>query len=143
MTTLAWFIPAGPFAAFAAIALGAHYSKRLSRTLALVGIAVAVVLSQVIFWSLMRVPETRAGSVIHWFNQGTQSVGLGIFIDPTNAVMLAMVSFVCLMIFIYSMGYMAHDPRQSRFFAYVSLFAGRCSARWWWTTCWPSSSSGR
>jgi len=124
MTTLGWLIPVGPFAAFAAIALGAHTSKRLSRTLALVGIALSVVLSQVVFWSLVRNPETRTGSVIHWFSQGTQSVGLGIFIDPTNAVMLAMVSFVCLMIFIYSIGYMAHDPRQSRFFAYVSLFGG-------------------
>ena len=124
LSDLAWLIPAGPFLAFVLISLGGHRSARLSKALALAGIVVAVVLSQVIFWSLVRVPETQAGSVIHWFSQGVDSVGLGIFVDPTDAVMLAMVSFVCLMIFVYSLGYMRGDPKVSRFFAYVSLFAG-------------------
>ncbi len=35
-----------------------------------------------------------------------------------------MVPLACLLIFIYSLGYMAHDPHNSRFFAYISLFAG-------------------
>ena len=124
LSDLAWLIPAGPFLAFVLISLGGHRSRHLSKALALAGIVVAVVLSQVIFWSLVRVPETQAGSVIHWFSQGVDSVGLGIFVDPTDAVMLAMVSFVCLMIFVYSLGYMRGDPKVSRFFAYVSLFAG-------------------
>ncbi|MCJ7548990.1 MAG: NADH-quinone oxidoreductase subunit L, partial [Anaerolineae bacterium] len=124
LSDLAWLIPAGPFLAFVLITLGGHRSRRLSKALALAGMIVAVVLSQVIFWSLVRVPETQAGSVIHWFSQGVDSVGLGIFVDPTDAVMVAMVSFVCLMIFVYSLGYMRDDPKVSRFFAYVSLFAG-------------------
>jgi len=124
LSDLAWLIPAGPFLAFVLISLGWHRSRRLSKALALAGIVVAVVLSQVIFWSLVRVPETQAGSVIHWFSQGVDSVGLGVFVDPTDAVMIAMVSFVCLVIFVYSLGYMRGDPKVSRFFAYVSLFAG-------------------
>src|SRR5690606_37356723 len=38
--------------------------------------------------------------------------------------MLIMVPLACTMIFIYSIGYMAHDPRQSRFFSMIALFAG-------------------
>ncbi len=49
---------------------------------------------------------------------------MGVLVDPLTAIMLLMVPLACTMIFIYSIGYMAHDPRQSRFFALISLFAG-------------------
>jgi NADH-quinone oxidoreductase subunit L len=49
---------------------------------------------------------------------------MGVFLDPLNHVMLFMVPLACVLIFIYSLGYMAHDPRNTRFFAYLSLFAG-------------------
>ena len=45
-------------------------------------------------------------------------------LDPLAAVMLVMVSFVGLLIFIYSVGYMAHDENFTRFFCFLSLFAG-------------------
>jgi NADH-quinone oxidoreductase subunit L len=49
---------------------------------------------------------------------------LGWVLDPLAAVMLVMVSFVGLLIFIYSTGYMAHDDNFTRFFCFLSLFAG-------------------
>jgi NADH-quinone oxidoreductase subunit L len=49
---------------------------------------------------------------------------MGVVVDPLTTVMLFMVPFVCTLIFIYAIGYMANDPRQTRFFAYLSLFAG-------------------
>ena len=49
---------------------------------------------------------------------------MGVLVDPATVIMLVMVPIAVLMIFIYSIGYMAHDPRQSRFFALISLFAG-------------------
>ncbi len=49
---------------------------------------------------------------------------LGWVLDPLTAVMLVMVSFVGLLIFIYSIGYMAHDENFTRFFCFLSLFAG-------------------
>ena len=125
LSDLTWLIPAGPFVAFVLISLGAYRRRRLSKALALAGIVVAVVLSQVIFWSLVRVPETVAGSVIHWFSLGVDNVGVGVFVDPTDAVMVAMVSFVCLMLFVYSLGYM------------------RGWGRWSAIIYWSSSSSGR
>ncbi|MGH7973460.1 MAG: NADH-quinone oxidoreductase subunit L, partial [Limisphaerales bacterium] len=44
-------------------------------------------------------------------------------LDPLTAIMLVMVSFVGLLIFIYSAGYMAHDDNFTRFFCFLSLFA--------------------
>jgi NADH-quinone oxidoreductase subunit L len=49
---------------------------------------------------------------------------LGWVLDPLTAVMLVMVTFVGTLIFIYSVGYMAHDENFTRFFTFLSLFAG-------------------
>ncbi len=64
------------------------------------------------------------GSSINWLSTGTTTFSLGVLIDPLTVIMLVMVPLAVTMIFIYSIGYMAHDPRQSRFFALISLFAG-------------------
>jgi NADH-quinone oxidoreductase subunit L len=59
-----------------------------------------------------------------WFHFGATSVDLGWVLDPLAAIMLVMVCFVGLLIFIYSVGYMAHDENFTRFFCFLSLFAG-------------------
>ena len=58
-----------------------------------------------------------------WFQMGDTAVQLGWVLDPLTAIMLVMVSFVSLLIFIYSVGYMAHDENFTRFFCFLSLFA--------------------
>ena len=63
-----------------------------------------------------------------WFQFGDPQVSgtalrLGWVLDPLTAVMLVMVSLVGLLIFIYSLGYMAHDENFTRFFCFLSLFA--------------------
>ncbi len=59
-----------------------------------------------------------------WIQVGRANVDLGWVLDPLSAVMLVMVSFVGLLIFIYSIGYMKHDENYTRFFCFLSLFAG-------------------
>ncbi len=59
-----------------------------------------------------------------WIQAGTAHVDLGWVLDPLSAVMLVMVSLVGLLIFIYSVGYMEHDENFTRFFCFMSLFAG-------------------
>ena len=59
-----------------------------------------------------------------WIQVGNTRVELGWVLDPLSAVMLVMVTFVGLLIFIYSTGYMAHDENFTRFFCFLSLFAG-------------------
>ncbi len=64
------------------------------------------------------------GSSIDWMATGLTSFRMGVLVDPLTTVMLFMVPLAVLCIFIYSIGYMAHDPRQARFFSLISLFAG-------------------
>jgi NADH-quinone oxidoreductase subunit L len=124
---LTWLIPVVPFLAFVAIALGAHRRQALSRGVALAGIVVAFVLSQLVFWATaLRPPEHGApafASRLPWLAVGHARADVGVYIDAVSALMLFMVPLVCLMIFIYSVGYMHGDPQYSRFFAYISLFA--------------------
>ncbi len=59
-----------------------------------------------------------------WFQFGNSAVDLGWILDPLSAIMAVMVCFVGLLIFIYSTGYMEHDENFTRFFCFLSLFAG-------------------
>jgi NADH-quinone oxidoreductase subunit L len=59
-----------------------------------------------------------------WFQFGHEWVKLGWVLDPLTAVMSVMVTFVGLLIFIYSVGYMAEDENFTRFFGFLALFAG-------------------
>ena len=54
-----------------------------------------------------------------WIQFGATNVDLGWVLDPLSAVMLVMVTFVGLLIFIYSTGYMAHDENFTRFFCFL------------------------
>ena len=125
---LAWLIPLFPFLAFVAIALFTHRDRRLSHQLAIGGIAIAFVLSQVVFWAAVLHPvgggeHAFESPLIRWLPIGREVFSLGVYVDPATTVMLFMVPLVCLMIFIYSVGHMHGDPRYSRFFAYISLLA--------------------
>ena len=60
---------------------------------------------------------------IPWITVGDTIITFGFVLDPLTGVMAAMVTFVGLLIFIYSIGYMAKDERMARFFCYLSLFA--------------------
>jgi proton-translocating NADH-quinone oxidoreductase chain L len=59
---------------------------------------------------------------IPWFSSGISGMNMGILIDPLAIVMLLMVTFVSLLIHIYAVGYMSHDPAKPRYFAETSLF---------------------
>jgi NADH-quinone oxidoreductase subunit L len=93
-------------------------------------------------------PEGEQGSAVYlhdshdWLPQGTTTLKMGVLVDPLTAAMLFMVPIACLMIIFYSVGYSnfnkPHDPHDqpgfpphkgrepmySRFFAFLSLFAG-------------------
>ncbi len=124
MVDLAWLIPVAPFVAFVVIVLGAHRSPGVSQYTATAGIALALVLSLGLFWAVVRAPEAREIALVPWFEVGDEQVDIGIYVDPTDAVMVVMVAVVCLLIFVYSIGYMEADARAGPFFAYISLFAG-------------------
>ena len=68
-------------------------------------------------------PGKHATFDIPWLTVGDTAIPLGFVLDPLNGAMLAMVTFIGLLIFIYSAGYMKDDERMARFFCYLSLFA--------------------
>ena len=59
-----------------------------------------------------------------WLTFGNDALRLGLVLDPLSAGMVAMVSVVTLLIFIYSVGYMKEDRNFTRFFTFLSLFSG-------------------
>ena len=125
---LLWLIPAIPMVAAGLIALLKQRFKRASAGLAIGAMLCSLALS--IFAFLHVLMERAQGSPTRevynfdWFAMGAGSLQLGWLLDPLAAVMLVMVTFVGLLIFIYSTGYMAHDENFTRFFCFLSLFAG-------------------
>jgi len=57
-----------------------------------------------------------------WAKLGSLNIQVGFLIDTLTATMMAVVTFVSLMVHIYTIGYMKDDPGYQRFFAYISLF---------------------
>jgi len=88
--------------------------------LPIAAIAGSFIISLGIFFEIY--PGGMVQQSIPWFSSGISQMNMGILIDPLAVVMLMMVSFVSLLIHIYAVGYMSHDPAKSRYFAETSLF---------------------
>ena len=83
----------------------------------------ACALSWPIFIQYMQgAAEPTVVPVLHWITSGTMSVDWALRVDALTAVMLVVVTSVSALVHLYSWGYMAEDPDQPRFFAYLSLF---------------------
>jgi len=105
---------------------GAHW-------VTILGVMVSFIASVIVFRDVMA-GHTFNGEVYTWLESGGLKLSIGFLIDPLTAVMMIVVSFVSLMVHVYTIGYMAHDeenwPADSlagtnsyqRFFAYISLF---------------------
>lgn len=123
-----WLVPVLPILAAGISALAKQKSRVLAASLAIGSMAISFVLS---VWAFAHVIALRnSGQVtlqvfnFRWFQFGNEWLSLGWMLDPLTAVMLVMVTFVGLLIFIYSVGYMAHDDNFMRFFCFLALFAG-------------------
>src|SRR5260221_2105671 len=126
-----WLIPIPPLIAFFVIILVAGRSKLLTSIIAIGCIVLSWLMGWYEVWTAITTHKdlglsTVFASSILWLSNGSGSGALymGVLVDPLTVIMLFMVPLACLLIFIYSLGYMAHDPRYTRFFAYLSLFAG-------------------
>jgi len=62
------------------------------------------------------------GNLYTWLTSGDIQFNVGFLIDNLTAMMMVVVTFVSLMVHIYTIGYMAEDPGYNRFFSYISLF---------------------
>jgi len=126
----AWLLPVLPGAAFVVLVLFGNYLPRKGDWLAILAIFASFVLffpvAADLTDALAKTGERFAGvsNSITWFQVGDVfQVRLGVFVDQIAVVMLAVVTFVSLMVQVYSLGYMKGDARYGWYYAVMSLFA--------------------
>jgi NADH-quinone oxidoreductase subunit L len=123
-----WLIPSMPVLAAILSAFAKQRNRRFAASVAIGSMSLSLLLSLTAFAQVLHFSgkgiEAKQVFNFPWFQIGNEWLKLGWVLDPLTAVMLVMVTFVGLLIFIYSVGYMAHDENFTRFFCFLSLFAG-------------------
>jgi NADH-quinone oxidoreductase subunit L len=101
--------------------LGNVVGRKTSHTVTILGVLVAFILSA---QTLLAVLDGASfnGAIYNWMTVGTLKMEVGFQIDALSAMMMCVVTFVSLMVHIYTIGYMADDEGYNRFFSYISLF---------------------
>ena len=122
MKTLYLIVPLAPlFGAIVAGLFGRAIGRAGAHWVTILSVLVSFICSVVIFRDVMA-GNTFNGSVYTWLTSGETRLEIGFLIDRLTAVMMLVVTFVSLMVHIYTIGYMAEDPGYQRFFSYISLF---------------------
>ena len=103
--------------------LGKFIGRAGSHTVTILGVAISCALAFYVLYQL-----TLGGAPVYnqnlytWFQIGHFNASVGFMVDRLTAMMLVVVSFVSLLVHLYTIGYMSDDPGYKRFFAYISLF---------------------
>jgi NADH-quinone oxidoreductase subunit L len=96
--------------------IGAH-------TVTIAGVGLSCVLSFYVLYQLVwGGAQTFNQDLYTWFQVGGLQTHVGFLIDRLTAMMMVVVTFVSLMVHIYTIGYMAEDDGYQRFFSYIALF---------------------
>lgn len=123
---LLWLIIALPLAgATVLLLLGNRRTQGYGHWIGLATITGSFLLSLISFLTLVGRDEGDRQVAQHlwtWMEAGHLDVGFDLLYDPLSALFLLLITGVGALIHLYSVGYMAHDPRRSRFFAYLNLF---------------------
>jgi NADH-quinone oxidoreductase subunit L len=124
METLALGVVLGPLAgAVIAGLFGRQIGRAGAHWVAIIGVAASFVLSLLVFKQIVLdgAPVHNA-SVYTWLVSGGIRFEIGFLIDKLTALMMVVVTFVSLMVHVYTIGYMRDDPGYQRFFSYIALF---------------------
>ncbi|QKT02571.1 NADH-quinone oxidoreductase subunit L [Ectothiorhodospiraceae bacterium 2226] len=108
-------------------ALAGLFGKQIGRAGAhwatIIGVAISTVLSLLVFKHFVfDGAPTYNESVYTWMTVAGITLEIGFLVDRLTAMMMVVVTFVSLMVHIYTIGYMKDDPGYQRFFSYISLF---------------------
>ncbi|MGL5632905.1 MAG: NADH-quinone oxidoreductase subunit L [Azovibrio sp.] len=93
----------------------------VSHTVTIAGVTISFIGSVLVFQDVLA-GNTFNGPVYTWMTTGDYSFHVGFLIDSLTTTMMMVVTFVSLMVHIYTIGYMHDDPGYNRFFSYISLF---------------------
>lgn len=120
---LLWSIPALPALAALVITLLPARSGNLAARLSVVAQGFAALLALAALSLVLPAGSPGLCTSHEWLQVGPLSLPLGLLLDRLSGSMLAMVAFVAFWIFVYAVGYMKHDPRRTRFHAFLCLFS--------------------
>lgn len=123
--SFAWLLIAIPLACAALLLLAGKASDAWGHLLATAAVLASFVIGLILFVQLLGAPEAeRAVSVpvYEWLATGNWQVNFSLLIDQLSILFVLLITGVGSLIHIYSIGYMAHDDRRRRFFAYLNLF---------------------
>ncbi len=122
-TVYIWVVLAPLIGAIVAGLFGKVVGRVGSHLAAIAGVTIAFVLSLVVFKNIIiDGAATFNGSVYTWMVSDGIHFEVGFLIDKLSALMMVVVSFVSLMVHIYTIGYMKDDDGYQRFFSYIALF---------------------
>jgi NADH-quinone oxidoreductase subunit L len=124
MPTIFLTIALAPLAASLLAGLGGRaVGRRGAGAVTIAGVALSCALSLYVLWRFLDgsiVPYN--GAVYTWLVADGLKLEVGFLVDRLTAMMMAVVTFVSLMVHVYTLGYMREDPGYQRFFSYISLF---------------------
>jgi NADH-quinone oxidoreductase subunit L len=122
MKSLYLLVPLAPLAgAIIAGLFGRAIGRAWSHRVTILGVLISFVLSVVIFKDVLA-GNGWNGPIYIWAVIGDTPLQIGFLIDRLTVLMMLVVTFVSLMVHVYTIGYMAEDPGYQRFFSYISLF---------------------
>ena len=101
---------------------GKKIGRTASHSVTILGVAASSALSMYVLWQLMQGAAVFNENLYNWLTAGSISVDVGFMVDKLTAMMMVVVTFVSLLVHIYTIGYMADDDGYTRFFSYISLF---------------------
>ena len=106
---------------------GTHFGgnwlgRRITHSLTILGVLVAFILSAQTLWSVALDGARFNQTLYTWMVVGGLKMEIGFLVDGLTAMMMCVVTFVSLMVHIYTIGYMEEDEGYNRFFSYISLF---------------------
>src|SRR5471032_2981652 len=114
-----------PLAPLAGSLIAGLFGKAVGRagahSVTILGVAISLVLSAVVFFQVLNGASFN-GTVYSWLVSDGVPLNVGFLVDSLTAMMMCVVTFVSLMVHIYTIGYMADDDGYQRFFSYISLF---------------------
>ena len=102
---------------------GNRLGRKLSHSITILGVAISTILSLYVFnYHVLNNGDIFNQNIYTWMQIGGLNISVGFLVDKLTSVMLVVVSFVSLMVHIYTIGYMRDDPGYTRFFCYIALF---------------------
>ncbi|MEN9867349.1 MAG: NADH-quinone oxidoreductase subunit, partial [Pseudomonadota bacterium] len=121
-------VPLAPLAGAAIAGLfgtrffGNLVGRKVSHSVTILGVLISLIISVMTILQLQDGAQVYNQTLYNWMTVGTLKLEVGFLVDNLTATMMCVVTFVSLMVHIYTIGYMEEDEGYNRFFSYISLF---------------------